>query len=119
MASEMTTEEIRANIKLGVRTSGVNQKYAIIESNYGSLTGDFDERYVALTGHVGCLNPQVFAAAPDLQNSLERLTKAGTNAFNALSHYAEMNAATNAAMNDISDALEIAIAVLAKAGGEA
>lgn len=119
MSSEMSTDEIRANIKLGVRTSGVNPRYAIIESNFSSLTGDFDERYVALTGHVGCLNPHMFAAAPDLLISLDRLIKTGTDAFNAMSHYAEKNAATNAAMNNLSDALDAAIADLIRARGEA
>lgn len=71
MASEMSTDEIRAQIKLGVRTSGVNPRYVIIESNFSSLTGDFDERYVALTGHVGCLNPHMIAAAPELYEALE------------------------------------------------
>lgn len=70
MSSEMSTDEIRANIKLGVRTSGVNPRYAIIESNFSSLTGDFDDRYVALTGHVGCLNPHMFAAAPQMFEAL-------------------------------------------------
>lgn len=64
-------------------------------------------------------NMHLIAAAPELYEALERLIKAGTDAFNAMSHYAEVNNTTNAVSHNLSGALDFGLLQLAKARGEA
>lgn len=42
-----------------------------IENGPGSLGGEFDRYYVALSGYCGEHKPEVFAAAPELYEALE------------------------------------------------
>ena len=56
-----------------VREGQIDPNQFTIENGVNGHLEDFDREYFSVSGYFGTFNPQIFCAAPDLLNALQRL----------------------------------------------